>query len=260
MATDQAETDPYDKLVDRIERISYLTDAAGVLGWDQQVTMPDGGAPARGKQLSALSGITHELLTDEAVGDWLGELEDEDLEAERAAVVREVSRRYERETSVPEDLVEAHTELSSEANQIWQDAKADSDWGGFAGTLDELKELRIERAQHIDPDAPAYETMYESSMPTLPLETVETVFADLKEGLIPLIEDIQTNGGSSPDRSRARRSRRTNRRVSTRRPRTSWATTGSAAGWIPRPTHSPRGRSSTPESRPATRRVTRSTA
>jgi carboxypeptidase Taq len=198
MATDEAQTDPYDRLVDRIERINYLSDAGGVLGWDQQVMMPEGGAPARGKQLSAISGFTHELLTDEEVGEWLSELADRDLEPERRAVVREVRRRHERESAVPEDLVQAHTELSSEANQIWQDAKAESDWEAFADTLDELKELRVERANHIAPDAPAYPTMYEDGMPTLPLESVETVFEDLKDGLIPLIEDIKTNGDTLP--------------------------------------------------------------
>lgn len=198
MATEDATTDPYDKLVDRIERIDYLMDAGGLLGWDQQVMMPDDGAPARGKQLSAISGITHELLTEEEVGEWLEALADRDLDPDRAAVAREVRRRHERAVRVPEDLVEAHTELASEANQIWQDAKAESDWNGFADTLDELKDLRVERATHIDADADPYATMYEDSMPTLPLETVERVFEELKDGLVPLIEEIQTNGETLP--------------------------------------------------------------
>ncbi len=203
MSTEQPEAtsaapEPYQELIDRFERITYLSDAGGVLGWDQQVTMPEGGAPARGKQLSAVSGITHELLTDDEVGDLLEDLSNADLTDRQAAVVREIRRRYERESSVPEELVAEHAQKSSDAQQVWQQAKAESDYDQFAPILDELKQLRVERSQHIDPDADAYPTMYEDGMPTLPLETVEDIFADLKDRLPPLIADIKQNGDDLP--------------------------------------------------------------
>lgn len=194
MATDQAELDAYDHLLERISKINYVGDAGGVAGWDQQVMMPEGGAPARSKQLSAISGVTHELLTDEDVGEWLAACESRDLDDEEQAVVREIRRQYDRATSVPQDLVEELSERSSDAQQVWQEAKADSDFEAFAGTLDELKELRIDRADHIAPDGDPYTTMYEDSMPTLPLSTVERIFDELKAGLVPLIEEITENG------------------------------------------------------------------
>jgi len=186
--------DPYAALLDHVERITYLEDAGGVLGWDQQVMMPEGGAPARGKQLSAISGLTHDLLVDDEVSDLLAACESADLDAEDAAVVREIRRRHDRATSVPGDLVERHAAASSDAQQTWQDAKAESSWGGFADTLDELKGLRVERAEHIAPDAPVYPTLYDDGMPTLPLETVEEIFDDLKDALVPLVEEIRTDG------------------------------------------------------------------
>jgi carboxypeptidase Taq len=192
-ATDDA-GDPYDALLDRVERLTHLEDAGGVLGWDQQVTMPSGGAPARGKQLSAISGLTHEMLVDDEMTDLLDACEAADLDEESVAVVRELRRRHDRATSVPGDLVERHAARSSDAQATWQDAKAESDWDAFAPTLDELRDLRVERATHISPDDPVYPTLYEGSMPTLPLETVEEIFDDLKAALIPLIDDITTRG------------------------------------------------------------------
>jgi len=194
MATDQQDEAPYDQLLDRVSRITYIGDTGGIAGWDQQVMMPAGGAPARSKQLSAISGITHELLTDEEVGAWLDACEAQDLDPAEEAVVREVRRRYDRATSVPQDLVEELSEKSSDAQQVWQDAKADSDFASFAPVLDELKDLRIERAEYIGPDVDPYTTMYEDSMPTLPRDTVDRIFAELKDGLIPLIDDITARG------------------------------------------------------------------
>ena len=186
--------DPYAALRDHVERITYLQDAAGVLGWDQQVTMPEGGSPARAKQASALSGVTHDLLTDDEVGALLDACEERELDEGQRAVVREFRRRHDRAASVPSELVSRHAEASSEAQQVWQDAKADADFETFAPALDELRELRVERATHIDPDAPTYETLYEDNMPTLPLETVERVFETLREELPPLVADLRESG------------------------------------------------------------------
>ena len=43
----------------RLAVISDLSRAAGVLGWDQRVTMPSRGTEARAEQLSTLGRIAH---------------------------------------------------------------------------------------------------------------------------------------------------------------------------------------------------------
>ncbi|MFB6299298.1 MAG: carboxypeptidase M32 [Halobacteriales archaeon] len=180
----------YTDLLERVKRHSYLQDVSMTLRWDQQVMMPDGGAPARSKQNSALSATTHDIITDDAVGDALAELADTDLTPEQAAVVRETRRNYEEAVRVPGDLVEEIAETSSEAQQIWQQAKAEDDFEQFAPTLETLRDLHRDRAEYIDPDRDPYQVMYEGYEPVLPLDLVEEVFADLREALVPLIEDL----------------------------------------------------------------------
>ena len=91
-----AAPDAYTTLLEQYQRVANVEAASGLLSWDQQVTMPEGGAPARGQQLSTLSGLQHELLTDDAVADALDELDESELTDEQAAVVREIRRDYER--------------------------------------------------------------------------------------------------------------------------------------------------------------------
>jgi carboxypeptidase Taq len=181
----------YDDLLDRYERISALKDGGGVLYWDQQVMMPEGGTPARSKQLSALSAVTHEQLTADETGRLLEDVESEDLTAEQEAVVREVRREYDRAAKVPEELVERHTRLQSEAQDDWREAKANDDFSAFEPILSDLLDLRVEKAEHIDPDRDPYEVLFEDREPYLELDTVERIFDELKDGLVPLIEDIQ---------------------------------------------------------------------
>ena len=183
--------DAYETLCARYERISALGDARTVLVWDQQTKMPEGGTPARSKQLSVLSSIRHEQLTDSELGDLLDELDRADLDSEQEAVVRAIRYDHERAVAVPSDLVEKLTRAGSDAQEIWQDAKASNDFARFAPTLEELRELRIERAQHIDPEKPPYEVLYEDGEPHISFSTVERVFDTLRSELSDLLAEIR---------------------------------------------------------------------
>ncbi|MFD1511697.1 carboxypeptidase M32 [Halomarina rubra] len=197
--TESDAPDPYVDLLDHTKKLAHLNDANGVVYWDLQVMMPEGGMPARSKQLSALSSVTHDLQTDPVVGEHLDALDAADLTDERAAVVRELRRSYERAVDVPGHLVEELSETQANAQQTWQGAKADSDFEAFAPTLESLRDLHRDRAEHIDGTQSPYVTMYEDGAPYLPLETVEDIFDTLREELVPLIADIREHGDDLPD-------------------------------------------------------------
>ena len=178
----------YDKLLDRTKKISNVGNAAGVLRWDQEVMMPEGGTPARSQQLSALSSVRHDLLTDDRTGELLDAAEPSD--GEERAVVREIRREYERATRVPNELVEEISEATSEAHPVWASAKEADDFEEFAPTLERLVELRREYADHVNPDVPRYEALFEEFEPYLGLDTAERVLSTLRDELVPLIEDV----------------------------------------------------------------------
>ncbi|AEH38062.1 carboxypeptidase M32 [Halopiger xanaduensis] len=197
MATDQARsesesegTDTYDEFESRVQRISNVGNAAGILRWDQEVVMPDEGTPARAQQLSTLSSISHELLTADETGELLEELEADELDDERAAVVREIRRQYDRETSVPQELVEEISETTANAHPKWKQAKEEDDFETFAPVLEKLVELKRDYAHHVDPDADPYEVLFAEYEPYIDLETAERVLENLRDELVPLIEAV----------------------------------------------------------------------
>ncbi|PSQ54518.1 carboxypeptidase [Halobacteriales archaeon SW_8_68_21] len=183
--------DAYDALLDRVQRWNAVGSASGVLGWDQQVMMPEGGTPARSKQLSALSSVHHDMVTDDETGELLDELDDADLTDAQAAVVREVRREYERADAVPVELVEEISETGSEALQAWEEAKAEDDFDEFAPYLEKHVELKREYAEHIDPDRDPYEVLFEEFEPCLSMERAESILTELREALVPMIGDIR---------------------------------------------------------------------
>ncbi|MDY6765646.1 MAG: carboxypeptidase M32 [Halobacteria archaeon] len=192
-ATSDEKEEAYEELIQKVKRASTIGDAAGVLRWDQEVMMPEGGTPARSQQLSALSSIQHDLITDDRIGELLSKLEEKYLSEEQEAVVREVRWKHNRSTKVPRELVEEISKTSSEAHPVWKEAKENDEFEKFAPTLEKLIELKRDYAEHIDPNRDPYEVLFEDYEPYLGLDTAERVLKRLREGLVPLIDDIRSS-------------------------------------------------------------------
>ena len=181
----------YEEFIDHVERLGNLGHVSRILNWDQEVMMPEEGTPSRSGQLSAISAIQHDLLTDDRLGDMLDELEAADLDDDRQAVVREIRRKHDRATSVPSDLVEEISRTASDAHPKWQQARKEDDFSIFAPSLEKLVELRREYAEAIDPDRDPYEVLFEEYEPYLGIDTAERVLTRLRDELSPLIEEIR---------------------------------------------------------------------
>ncbi|MGB1627898.1 MAG: carboxypeptidase M32, partial [Miltoncostaeaceae bacterium] len=92
--------------------LSDLDGAAAVLEWDRETGMPEGGAAARGAQLSTLAALRHRHLLDPALGEPLAAIA-QSSDPWQAASARIALRDRARASRVPEDLVRALAEASS---------------------------------------------------------------------------------------------------------------------------------------------------
>ncbi|MFB6070981.1 MAG: carboxypeptidase M32 [Halanaeroarchaeum sp.] len=188
----------YEDLLDRYRRIANLEKTQGLLSWDQQVMMPEGGTPARSKQLSTLSTLAHDLLTDDAIGDLLEDLDGTDLEPAQRGAVREIEREYRRKSRVPRDLIEEISETATEALPVWEQAREEDDWDAFAPVLEDLVQLKRDYAAHIDPDRDPYAVLFEDYEPYLGIDTAERVLGRLADELPPLIDAVRASDVDVP--------------------------------------------------------------
>lgn len=188
----------YDQLLARVRRMSALHDAAELLHWDQQVMMPPAGTEARAAQLAAISASTHEILVAPETGRLLAQAEKEETDDARRAVLRELRWTYDRETRVPTDLVEKMSRAQSRGYEAWVEAKPKSDFARFVPHLAELLELRRQYAQHVDPNVPAYEALFQDYEPWIPLDDARRNLSALRAGLKPLVEKARS-ARAAPD-------------------------------------------------------------
>lgn len=176
-------------MADLREHLSVISDIAGasaVLGWDQQTYMPPGGVTSRGYQLTALSTVLHERGTSPELGKLISKAEQETLEGVDQAIVREARRDYDLATKLPLKLVQDLTRTTTAAHQVWEEARKSADFTSFAPHLEKIVKLSREVADcygYVDTPYDALIDIYEPGMRTV---DVRTLFATLKERLVPL--------------------------------------------------------------------------
>jgi carboxypeptidase Taq len=200
MATNQtsAERSAYEQIVNYSEQIIDLEKVDQLMRWDSDVEMPPDGTPARASQRSTVSRRREALMGSQQLGDALGRVDSADLNDDEMANVREIRRWYDISSSVPADLRDKLATTTSEAHEAWKEAKEADDFDQFAPLLEKHIELRREWAEHVDPDSDPYEVLWKNklgyeSQPYIDMDTVEEVFDDLRETLVPLIEDIRAS-------------------------------------------------------------------
>jgi carboxypeptidase Taq len=186
--------DAYERLKTRFARIGAVNEASGMLHWDASAMMPPGGGAARGEQLAALAGISHELLTDPRTADDLAEARAEgEWDQRNLALMR---RAHTRATALPTALVEATTRANSACEKVWREAKRDADFARVAPYLAEVLKFQRETAQALGGAlgmAP-YDALMDGYQPGVAAADVEPVFAAYESWLreaLPRAEEIQ---------------------------------------------------------------------
>jgi carboxypeptidase Taq len=184
--------DKLETLKAKLKDVHNLHNAASVLGWDQQVYMPPGGAQARAEQLATLSKIAHEMFTNAEVGRLLSDLAEADFDygSDEASLVRVAQRDYDKACKLPPDLVEEMSRTFSLGQQVWTKARADKDFTQFEEILTKIVDLNIQKAEAYGYQDCIYDALLDEYEPGMKTAEVNAVFNELKTELVPLVRAI----------------------------------------------------------------------
>ena len=181
-------------LREHLAPIQDLRTAAQVLSWDQETYMPSGGAEARAHQLSTLQRLAHERFVADETGRLLSDAEAAadglDPESDAASLVRVTRRDFDRERTVPSDLVARMSQAVSRAKEAWKSARADDDFDAFAPHLETIVELNVEKAEAIGYKEEAYDALLDEYEPGMTTAEVADTFDRLRKDLVPLVDAI----------------------------------------------------------------------
>lgn len=180
------------KLKEMLGEVSDLGHAASVLGWDQQVNMPPGGAEARGQQLATIGKIAQEKFTSDEVGSLLEDLKKEfsNAETDDGAMIRVAARNYDKAKRVPASFVAEQAMAASKAVEAWVEARSKSDFSIFRPFLEKNLELVKKYISFFPPADHPYDTLLDDYEPGMKTAEVREIFGNLRPKQVSLIKAI----------------------------------------------------------------------
>ena len=180
------------ELVRLIKQAHLLSTVGDLLSWDEQVNLPSGAAEQRAAQHAAIAETQHAAAGNPRIGELLTFLEASrnEVTADATAIVANARRDYDRATKLPPDFVRDKATQGSRGYHAWARARSADDFASYAPVLEKnLEFARREAALMGKGDAP-YDYMLDKYDPGLNAAMVERLFSQLKEGLIPLADEI----------------------------------------------------------------------
>ena len=187
-------SDALTQLVNSSKEAAVLQSIEELLNWDQRTLMPPKAAEYRAEQITLLSGLLHEKITDPRRGEWLKELgESEVVNSDEDAKVnhQRLLRQFEKESKVPRKLVEELSKTRVLAHEAWVEAREKDDFSAFSAYLKTIVKLMQEKTQAIGFETCAYDVLLDDYEPDAKSSEITQVFAGLRDELVPLIEAIQ---------------------------------------------------------------------
>lgn len=177
----------------QLAQINDLLCVINVLNWDARTQMPPGGTDTRGHQLATVSAIAQERLTSTALRTALEEAEGNisSLDDRQARAVRQTREAVDLLSRIPADLTRELAETKNRAQVVWAKAKSEDDFAAFAPELERMVALNRRLADAIGYEEHPYDALVRQYEPGMTAGTLQMLFAQLRAGLLPLLNEIR---------------------------------------------------------------------
>lgn len=183
----------YQALTATFTRLYRYQHLGSIASWDQAAMMPAQGNEARAAALAELDVLLHQTLTDPALSALMAAAQDEALDVQQCANLREMRRDWEQTNLLPARLVEAKSLAGSRCEHAWRSQRPANDWKGFLANFAEVVKLSREEARILSQakGVSPYEALMDKYEPGARSAALDVLFGDLKTWLPALIGQVR---------------------------------------------------------------------
>ena len=186
-------TTAYQKLSEKMTKISHLDHLRAIARWDEAVMMPTGSGEVRANALATLAGLMHDLETSKQLGDFIQEAKSDSItDAWQGRNLALIEKNYLRATSVPSQLIAESTKARMASEQAWRELRSLNNWNDFKPlfkkTFSLVREIANLQAEALQCDP--YDALIDEYSPGFSQAIIDPIFAHLKKELPPRIQKI----------------------------------------------------------------------
>jgi carboxypeptidase Taq len=198
LMTQDSKMTGYEQLQTLVAQINDLLNVINILNWDARTQMPPGGAETRGHQLATLSQIAQEKFTSAELARALAQAEAEvagdEPDSYPVRAVRQTHEAYHIARRIPPSLVGELATLEPVMHQVWSEARATNDFARYAPYVERMVALQRQLADAIGYEAHPYDALLRKYEPGMTVTKLQTIFAQLRERISPLLGRIVAKG------------------------------------------------------------------
>ncbi|ESU32740.1 hypothetical protein G3A_09830 [Bacillus sp. 17376] len=177
------------------EKISHFNSILGLLSWDQKVISPKKGRSIFANANGTLRTEAFKLTVSEEMGEALSTLStpeaEEYLDEAMKAKVRERLKFYNRSKSIPAAMIKDFSVLTSRANDAWEEARENNDFGKYLPYLEKIVEFKRKAVEIYGYENHPYDALLDEFEPGLTVEKLDPLFVKLRESSADLLRRIQ---------------------------------------------------------------------
>jgi carboxypeptidase Taq len=182
----------YAELEARWADIRDLEHAVSILGWDQEVTMPPGGAELRAHTLATMAGVLHERSTATDLVKLVDRLHRRrsSLSPRQRRGLDLARRQVKKATAIPESLAREIALAESRGLESWRLARAERNFKRFAPELERMVELKRTVAEKTAGRGPLYDALLDDFEPGATMATIDPLLTALRDVTVPLVKQV----------------------------------------------------------------------
>jgi carboxypeptidase Taq len=187
-----------------IKESGHLAHAVNLMYWDMQTTAPEGG---KEKLSEAITYFSTELFKRNTSDEFynlvckLAEPEEFDkLDDVMKFDITKTKRDLDKSRRVPQDYYEEYVKTTTNSSMLWPKAKQENNWELYREPLARTIEAVKKYQGYMNPDKKAYDALIDQFEEGMTQETIDRVFGELKEALVPMVNKILA--APQPDHSK----------------------------------------------------------
>ncbi|WP_128895352.1 carboxypeptidase M32 [Longirhabdus pacifica] len=179
------------------KKIGHYAEAISLLNWDLRTKAPKRSVENRAGTMGLLSAEMFQTSTSDEMGELLAKLSEpavfDQLPLVDQKLVKNRKKEYELNTKIPPAMYKEFVELTTKAQSVWEEARHQNDFTLFQPYLEKIVEINRKKADLYGYEDHPYDALVNTYETGMNVATLDTVFNEVKEGIIPLLEKVKAS-------------------------------------------------------------------
>lgn len=177
-----------------LKKMSSYQEAIGLMYWDLRTGAPKKGVEQRSEAIGQLSEDAFEMSISSEMKSYIDQLSETDVQDQLSEItkkaVEECRKEYERNTKIPAKEFKEYVILQSNAESMWEDARAKSDFPMFQPYLEKIVEYKKRFVNYWGYEGNPYNTLLDLYEPGITVDVLDRVFGQVREHIVPLLQAV----------------------------------------------------------------------